>query len=53
MTQETASKALDLVFRSPSPTLKIEFQGGESLLNFPLIKFIVDEALEKNREATA
>jgi His-Xaa-Ser system radical SAM maturase HxsB len=51
MTEATAAQALDLVFRSPSPTLKIEFQGGESLLNFPLIKLIVGKALEKNREA--
>jgi uncharacterized protein len=51
MTQETATKALDLVFRSPSPALKIEFQGGEPLLNFPLIKYIVQAALEKNRTA--
>lgn len=51
MSEETARKALDLVFRSPSPVLKIEFQGGEPLQNFPLIKFIVETALEKNREA--
>jgi uncharacterized protein len=48
MSQETATRALELVFRSPSPSLKIEFQGGESLLNFPLIKFIVEKALERN-----
>src|SRR5260221_268749 len=51
MTRETATKALDLVFRSPSPTLKIEFQGGEPLLNLDLVRFIVELALEKNREA--
>ena len=51
MTIETAKKALDLVFRSPSPLIKIEFQGGEPLLNFPLVKLIVAAALEKNREA--
>lgn len=44
MTGATASKALDLVFRSPSPAIKVEFQGGESLLNFPLIRFIVERA---------
>ena len=44
MSEETAAKALDLVFRSPSQRLKIEFQGGEPLLNFPLIQRIVDEA---------
>ena len=49
MTEETTTRALDLVFRSPSPALKIEFQGGEPLLNFPLIKFIVAAALEKNQ----
>ena len=49
MTEETATRALDLVFRSPSPALKIEFQGGEPLLNLPLIKFIVAAALEKNQ----
>jgi uncharacterized protein len=51
MTLETATKALELVFRSPSPSLKIEFQGGEPLLNFPLVKFIVEAALERNQEA--
>ena len=39
MTQEIAEKALELVFLSPSPTIKIEFQGGEPLLNFDLIKY--------------
>ena len=48
MTADTAKKALDLVFRSPSPILKIEFQGGEPLLNFPLIRTIVGEALQRN-----
>src|SRR3546814_13294558 len=41
MSRETATKALDIVFRSPSPNLKIEFQGGEPLLNFPLLREIV------------
>lgn len=44
MSIETAEKALALVFRSPSPAIKIEFQGGEPLLNFPLIKHIVERA---------
>lgn len=37
-----AERALDLVFASPSPTIKIEFQGGEPLLNFDLIRRIVE-----------
>jgi uncharacterized protein len=44
MTEETARKALAMVFESPSAQIKIEFQGGEPLLNFPLIKKIVEEA---------
>lgn len=44
MTQEVADKALDLVMRSPSKDIKIEFQGGEPLLNFNLIKHIVAKA---------
>jgi uncharacterized protein len=48
MSRETAAKALDLVFRSPSPALKIEFQGGEPLLNFSLIRDIVTWAEHRN-----
>jgi uncharacterized protein len=48
MTREHADKALSLVFESPSPTIKIEFQGGESLLNFELIQHIVEESERRN-----
>lgn len=48
MTREHAAKALALVFQSPSPAIKIEFQGGEPLLNFELIKYIVQEAERLN-----
>ena len=53
MTEETAMRALEMTFRSPSPHLKIEFQGGEPLLNFALIEFVVDRAKEHEpRRAT-
>ena len=52
MTEESARRALELAFRSPSPHLKIEFQGGEPLLNFPLVRWIVEEANRIN-QATA
>lgn len=48
MSPATAQKSLELVFRSPSPNIKIEFQGGEPLLNFPLIKSVVERAKEMN-----
>lgn len=51
MTPEAASRALDLVFRSPARALKIEFQGGEPLLNFELIRQIVLDAKARNGEA--
>lgn len=48
MSVETADRSLDLVFRSPSPAIKIEFQGGEPLLNFPLIQHVVQRAEKIN-----
>ena len=51
MTAETARRAVDLVFQSANPELTIEFQGGEPLLNWPVIKFIVEYALLKNKAA--
>ncbi|MEA2164927.1 MAG: hypothetical protein QOK37_3054 [Thermoanaerobaculia bacterium] len=41
MSAATAERALDLVFRSPAKDLKIEFQGGEPLLNFERIVQVV------------
>ena len=48
MTEETAQRALSIALQSPAPRIKIEFQGGEPLLNFALIQKIVEAA---NREA--
>jgi uncharacterized protein len=47
MSAETAMRALDVALSAPSPTIKIEFQGGEPLLNFPLVKQIVQAARQK------
>ncbi len=51
MSRETADKALDAVFRSPAQRIKIEFQGGEPLLNLPMIQYIVARAKERNTTA--
>jgi uncharacterized protein len=48
MSSSTANKALGFTFKSPSNNIKIEFQGGESLLNFELIKEIVVAAKKLN-----
>lgn len=50
MTPDTAERALDLVFRSPAPEISIEFQGGEPLLNFDLVRHVVESA-ERRTEA--
>lgn len=44
MSRDHADRALDFTFRSPSPSIKIEFQGGEPLLNFELIRHVVERA---------
>ena len=44
MSEETAERALRVALQSPAASIKIEFQGGEPLLNFPLITKIVEAA---------
>lgn len=48
MSHEAASASIDLALQSPSAQIKIEFQGGEPLLNFPLVQYIVRETKRKN-----
>jgi len=44
MSEDTATRALRIALAAPAPTIKIEFQGGEPLLNFPRIQQIVEAA---------
>ncbi len=44
MDKRTAKKVVELIFRSPSPMIKIEFQGGEPLLNFDIVKYVIEYA---------
>ncbi|WP_193219786.1 His-Xaa-Ser system radical SAM maturase HxsB [Desulfoluna spongiiphila] len=48
MSRQVAMKCVDIAFQSPTPALKIEFQGGEPLLNFDVIKLVVQYAEELN-----
>lgn len=43
MSEETAQRALDLVFRARSPRLKIELQGGEPLIHFGRVRQIIED----------
>jgi uncharacterized protein len=47
MSEETAQRALAIAFESPAKRIKIEFQGGEPMLNFPLIVSVVAKAREQ------
>jgi uncharacterized protein len=49
MSQETAEKSVDMALQSTSPSITIEFQGGEPLVNFPVMKHIIQYALARNR----
>ena len=42
MTKETAKNAVDIAISSPSKFLTFEFQGGEPLTNFEIIKYIIE-----------
>jgi len=54
MSRETAKKAVEIALESPANIIKIEFQGGEPLLNFDVIKFIIEYAIalggQKNKK---
>ena len=41
MNIDTAHKAVDIALQSPAKNLTFEFQGGEPLINYPVIKEIV------------
>lgn len=53
MNLEIAEKSVDLALQSPQRELTFEFQGGEPLSNFPMIRHIVEyserKALEKEK----
>jgi len=49
MDEETAKAIVDFIFKSPAKLLVIEFQGGDPLLNFDILKTIVEYAEEVSR----
>ena len=42
MSIDTAKHAVDIALQSPEKNLSFEFQGGEPLLNFEALKFIIE-----------
>ncbi|MCF7861556.1 His-Xaa-Ser system radical SAM maturase HxsB [Candidatus Woesearchaeota archaeon] len=49
MDLDTAKKTVDFIFQTTSDNITIEFQGGEPLLNWNIIKYITKYAKEKNK----
>lgn len=50
MSEETARQCVDFALQTPSPGLTIEFQGGEPLANWDVLKATVLYAQERNKE---
>jgi len=50
MSKETAEKTVDRILQSTNPNVTIEFQGGEPLVNFPVVKHIIEYTLEANKK---
>src|ERR1019366_9041823 len=46
MSQAVAERGIEFMFSSPSTVLKLEFQGGEPLLNFDIVRYIVERTRE-------
>jgi uncharacterized protein len=51
MTPEIGEKTVDLILQSTNRNVTIEFQGGEPLVNFSVVRHIIEYALEKNKTA--
>lgn len=49
MTPEIGEKVVDLMLQSTSPAVTLEFQGGEPLVNFPVMKHMIEYAMARNR----
>jgi len=50
MDTSVARAVVDRIFESPNKNINIEFQGGEPLVNFKTVKFIIEYAKSKNKE---
>jgi His-Xaa-Ser system radical SAM maturase HxsB len=51
MDLDTAKATVDFIFSIKNPAMSIEFQGGEPLANWPIVKFIIKYARKKNEIA--
>ncbi|MBI2392099.1 MAG: His-Xaa-Ser system radical SAM maturase HxsB [Deltaproteobacteria bacterium] len=50
LTKELAEKTVDQILKTTNPNVTIEFQGGEPLVNFEVVKHTIEYALEANKK---
>ena len=48
MSEEIACKSVDIMLTVPAPSITMEFQGGEPLIRFDLIRDMIEYAIERN-----
>jgi len=51
MDKDTADEIVDFIFKSPSKSLVMEFQGGDCLLNYDIVEHMIDRAKEKEKKS--
>jgi len=51
MSEKTAKEVIEKIFQTTSHFVAIEFQGGEPLVNWPIVKYIIEESYERNKKA--
>lgn len=51
MSLETAERSIQTALQSPAPAVTFEFQGGEPLANWPVVRRVVERAKELGRAA--
>jgi len=50
MDKKTAKSTVDFIFQTPNKSITIEFQGGEPLLNWNILKYTIEYAHKKNKK---
>ncbi|MFH0861299.1 MAG: His-Xaa-Ser system radical SAM maturase HxsB [Candidatus Altiarchaeota archaeon] len=49
MDEDVAKATVDFIFQTPAESVTIEISGGEPLMNFPIVEYIVDYSKRLNR----
>ncbi|MBN2013754.1 MAG: His-Xaa-Ser system radical SAM maturase HxsB [Candidatus Altiarchaeota archaeon] len=50
MDGDTAKDVVDFIFQSPNPAINIEISGGEPLMNFDVVRFIIEYSEKLNKK---